>query len=110
MIRLAWIPLRLLPPIAFAALIVATSAHPTCGQTAPLSLGPFFDVSTASALPSIMPPAELPQLVRKHTLLPWHLVMPPPEPLRYADESYFGYTTGRILPRDFLDSRGQPKR
>lgn len=47
---------------------------------------------------------------RTHGLLPWHLVVPPPEPLRYPDMSFFGYTTGRIIPRDFLDSNGQTLR
>lgn len=61
-------------------------------------------------VPPLLPGNPGQMLQRTYTPLPWQLVMPPPEPLRYPDMSFFGYTTGRIIPRDFLDDKGQTLR
>lgn len=77
----------------------------------PISVGPFLDGTAIPPVAPLMAPmTDMPRVQRTYTPLPWHLVMPPPEPIRYPDMSFFGYTTGRIIPRDFLDSNGQTLR
>jgi hypothetical protein len=72
----------------------------------PLSTGAFFE---APVSPTPVPQREVPRLMPTWKPLAWEYILPPPEPVRIPDLIYHGYTTGRIIPRDFLDSNGQSK-